>query len=54
MAKQRLGSPFEKCSLDKMIERERIFTYAYYMVPSSNNGYYKVADSDIHPIGYEE
>ena len=55
MAKQRLGSPFEKCNLDKMIDCERIFTYAYYMVPSGNDGYYvKVADSEIHPIGYEE
>ncbi|NPD80678.1 hypothetical protein HPS57_01595 [Prevotella sp. PINT] len=55
MSKQRIGTPFTKCSLEKMIGCERIFTKAYYMVPYGNDGYYvKVDDSTIHHIGYEE
>lgn len=54
MVKLRAGSPFIKCSLEKMIECERIFTYAYYMVPSGADGRYaKIDDSEIHPIGCE-
>lgn len=54
MVKLRAGSPFIKCSLEKMIGCERIFTYAYYMVPTGFDGRYaKVDDYEIHPIGCE-
>ena len=54
IAQLRANSPFAKCSLEKMIGCERIFTYAYYMVPSGADGRYaKIDDSEIHPIGCE-
>lgn len=51
LAKQRADSPFAKCSLEKMITCERIFTYAYYLVPSGAYGKYtKIDDTAIHPV----
>lgn len=54
MASLRASSPFAKCSLEKMIGCERIFTYAYYMVPAGGDGKFaKIDDFEIHPIGRE-
>lgn len=54
MAKLRASSPFAKCSLEKMIGSERIFTYAYYVLPAGYDGRFaKIEDSAIHPIGCE-
>lgn len=54
MSRLRAGSPFAKCSLEKMIEYKRILTLADYLVPIGNdNNYIEVLDSEIHSIECE-
>lgn len=46
---QRRNTQFAKCSLGKLLSSRRIFTCAYYMIPTGNNQeYMKVMDSQIH------
>jgi len=55
LCEQRKGTPFEKCSMTKIGDIDRILTYAYYHVPfADGKTYYCVSDRDIHGIDYEQ
>lgn len=54
MALKRNGTSFEKCTLDNLLQCERIYSNAYYLVPSgTGDRYVKINDSAIHAIGCE-
>lgn len=54
MAQKRNGTSFEKCTLDNLLQCERIYSNAYYLVPSgTGDRYVKINDSAIHAIGCE-
>lgn len=55
LSKQRKGSQFEKCSINKMGDIERIINHIYYYVPhSEGKAYLVVCDREIHGIAYSD
>ena len=55
LSKQRKGSQFEKCSINKMGDIERIINHIYYFVPhNEGNVYLVVCDREIHGVAYSD
>lgn len=55
LSKQRNGSQFEKCSINKMGDIERIINHIYYYVPhNEGKAYLVVCDREIHGVAYSD
>ena len=55
LSKQRKGSQFEKCSINKMGDIERIINHIYYYVPHNEGKVYLVVcDREIHGVAYSD
>lgn len=55
LSKQRKGSQFEKCSINKMGDIERIINHIYYYVPhNEGKAYLVVCDREIHGVAYSD
>lgn len=54
MSKQRKGTPFEKCSLEKLcIAQDKLASKIVYLLPVDEMHYMKIDDSQIHIKEYE-
>ena len=54
LEKQRVGTPFERCRLDRVATNDRLLSNAYYLVPMGNGNYRTIKDNKIHGVVYHD